>query len=204
LAVGRSNSVGANVGANRFLVVTEARLENVGSVGSRHVVVASKLVVDVLAVVEVGGIVGRASLEAEHARSHEVVPLRDLLDLASESGRVDQATKWVTTAICSVRIKLSSTIVGIDVDHLLIDETDNLDVSGSRQPLYTGDGTSGDDTGAVTGLGAPCDLGSFRVADGAVGSGRSPQAEVVDAVDPGGLAVRVGPLGGRVANVVSN
>ena len=88
------------------------------------------------------------------------------------------STHRTTHEVSTVGVKLSSTIVSLDVDLSLIDETDDLDVVGGLGELDTGEGTTRDEASAVALLGAPSDDLTLSVGDGRVGGGRSPETEV--------------------------
>lgn len=77
-----------------------------------------------------------------------------------------------------MRVHLTSIITSKDVDLGLIDEADDLDVIGSLGVLNTLEGTSGDETSSVTGLGAPSDHDTFDVANFPTHLGGTPQAKV--------------------------
>ena len=62
------------------------------------------------------------------------------------------SARRTTHEVSTVGVKLSSTIVSLDVDLGLIDETDDLDVVGGLGELDTGEGTRGDKTSTVGGL----------------------------------------------------
>ena len=83
-----------------------------------------------------------------------------------------------TYEISTVRIKLSSVVVGLKVDLGLVNEADDHDVVGGGDVLDTEEGAVGDDTSAMALLGAPGDLVGLRLADGIVLLGGRPQAEV--------------------------
>ena len=51
---------------------------------------------------------------------------------------------------------LSSIIIRLHVDELLVNTTSNLHIGSSLDELDTGNSTLRDDTGATAGLGAPC------------------------------------------------
>ena len=113
------------------------------------------------------------------------------------------STRRTTHEVSTVGVKLSSTIVSLDVDLSLIDETDDLDVVGGLGELDTGEGTSRDEAGAVTLLRAPGDLLTLGVTDGGVGVRGCPKTEVVEVVDHGGLTHGLRALGRGVAAVVA-
>ena len=65
-----------------------------------------------------------------------------------------------------MRVELSSIVINSHVDQGLVDETCNLDIVWCLDELDTRESTSGNETGAVTGLGAPGNFLAFSVADG--------------------------------------
>ena len=123
-----------------------------------------------------------AGLEAERVTTHEVVPLDHLLIIIAvasrPSGGVEETTKGVTTEVGAMGVKLSSKVIGGKVDEGLIDETDDLDVVGGLHVLNTPEGTGGDETGPVAGLGAPGDFLVLRLTDGGGTGGGSPETEI--------------------------
>lgn len=64
-----------------------------------------------------------------------------------------------------MRIELSSSVIRDQIDLCLVNETNNLDVSGGSEVLNTSQGTSRNQTGTVTLLGTPSDLLTLGVAD---------------------------------------
>lgn len=84
----------------------------------------------------------------------------------------------VTHQISTVRIHLTSIVALDHVNLRLVDETNNLDVVGGLDELHTGERAFGDETSAVSGLGAPGDHGSFDISDIVAGFGGGPEAEV--------------------------
>jgi len=63
-------------------------------------------------------------------------------------------------------VKLSSGVIGLEVDEGLVDETNDLEIVRSPHELDTLKGGLGNQTSTMTGLGAPGDFFSFRVTDG--------------------------------------
>lgn len=102
--------ISASVNSGEILIVTVTRLEDVRLVGSRSVVVTADTVIDVLAKISSICTCGVASLEAELASTHEVVPLNDLLKAASEVLGEDEAAHWIPETISTVRVHFSSII----------------------------------------------------------------------------------------------
>ncbi len=100
-------------------------------------------------------------------------------------------------------VKLSSTVIGLEVDLGLVDETNDLEVAGGLHELNTGDGTTRDDAGTASLLGAPSNLLALGVTDGGVRLGGCPDTPVVEVVEECGLAHGVGALRGGIAKVVT-
>lgn len=83
-----------------------------------------------------------------------------------------------TYKILTVRVKLSSVIVSLDVDLGLVDETSDLDIIWGLDVLNTLEGAVGDDTSTATSLSTPSNLLTLSVRDSRVGLGRCPETEV--------------------------
>jgi len=169
LSVGLDLTSWIGVDAREVLVVTLAGLEStvLGSVW--RVVGASDTVVNMLAVASSVGASRVASLKTESIAAHEVVPLDDLLVgavVTGPSGGVEETAERVTTEIGTVGIELSSKVIRLEVDEGLVDKTNDLDVVWGPHELNTLKGTSGDETRAMAGLGAPGDFLMFGLTDG--------------------------------------
>jgi len=160
---------------------------------------------------EVGSVgAGRvASLEAEEVATNEVVPLEDLLGLSATPGSgVDETTHRVATLqrpsgvlrrqrtkpdtheVSTVGVHLSSPVTLENVDEGLVNETNSLNVVRGPHPLDTLEGACGNETSAVTGLGAPGNHLALNVSDLSAVLGGTPQAEVwslglAENVEPG-------------------
>lgn len=80
--------------------------------------------------------------------------------------------------ISSVRVHLTSSICGVDVDVSLVDGTSDENVGRGLKELNTGKGAGRHGTGTMTGLAAPSDSLSFLVTNERVGIRRTPKAEV--------------------------
>jgi len=199
----RGQAISTSVDTREVLVVTKARLENTILVSSWGIVVAANTVKDV--VTELGGVgVGLvASLEAENVRAHEVVPFNDLGDGSASSEGVgeDKPTEWVATEISTMGVHLSSSIISSHVDEGLVDVAGDLNVCRGPHELNTSDGTGGDGSGPMRRVRAPGNGRGFCVTDSGVGDWRTPEAEVGNGVDEGGLAIGLLVGSGRVANV---
>ena len=182
LSVGLDHPACIGVNSWEVLVCTLARLECTILGGVGGVVGASNTVVNVLAVVGSVRTSWVTNLEAENATAHEIVPLDDLLEAvvvsARPTGGVDETSERVTTEVGAVRVQFSSRIVGLKVDQRLVDETNDLEIVRSLHKLNTLEGTSGDQTSAITGLGAPGDFFSFCITDGLGAVGRCPKTEI--------------------------
>jgi hypothetical protein len=181
LSVGLDGTTRIGVDAREILVFTLARLECtvLGIVGG--IVGASNTVEDVLAVVGSVGTGRITNLEAENATTHEIVPLNDLFVVvvsARPCSRVDETAEGITTEIGAVGVQLSTKVIRLEVDQWLIDETNDLDVVRSLRVLNTLEGASGNETSAMTGLGAPRHFFAFRITDGGGTGRRCPKAEI--------------------------
>lgn len=77
----------------------------------------------------------------------------------------DQRTERVASAISTVRVELSSAIVGIQTDALLVNEASDLDVGGGLEELDGGDGASRHNPAAMGVLGAVRNRCSLNVTD---------------------------------------
>lgn len=119
----------------------------------------------------------------------------------------------VAYQIGPVRVKLTTRVVGLQVEHRLVNERDDLEVGRCAEELNAGDGTGGNETRATSGLGAPRDFLAFRITNGGGTSRRSPNTPVcivisrtpgrrqarehtINVVDEAGLALRGGALRG--------
>jgi len=151
-------TIGSSIDAREVLVVTEAAQKDAILVGSWGIVLAANTIIDVLAV---GGSVRTsrvASLQTENISTHEVVPLDSLGPGAvGKCLGEDETAEGVTAFISTVGVHFTSRVIGGVVDLGLVDETSYLDVVLGLHELNTSQGTLGDDTGAVVGLGAPGD-----------------------------------------------
>lgn len=184
----------ASIDTDRVLVITKARLEDVGLVGSRSIVAAANAIVDVLAETDRVRSGGVASLEAELVTANEEGPGNALgwlsASSAGEAGGVAQATDGVTALVLASAVKLTAEVTVGKAKEDLVESASDLDVRRRLHELDSGEGTIRDTTAAVI-LGAPCDLVRLGIANGGVGGGGAPEAEVVKGVEKDGLAERV-------------
>jgi hypothetical protein len=188
------------------LVVTITRSEGtvLGIVGS--VVGTTNSIEDVLAEICSMCASRVTSLETESMATHEVMPFNDLLEVVgvtAESIGIEETTERVTTEISTMRVEFTSCVRILQVNLGLINEADNLNVVGSPHELNALEGASREDTGAVTGLGAPGNLKLLGFSNGSQSSRRSPKTEVLDGVQVGCLAEGVRALSGSITTIVT-
>jgi len=91
-------------------------------------------------------------LEAESISAHEIVPIGNLIVIAgvsSESVRVDDTTHGITASISAMGVHFTSKVIAFQVNLALVDESNDLDVVGSRQELETGNGALRDEACTV-------------------------------------------------------
>jgi len=141
--------------------------------------------------VVVVGTAGVAEFHAEAVATNEVVPFDSLDWRAGEVIREHDASHWVTTEIGTVGVHLTSKVVLEHVDLGLVDEANDLDVVGGLHELDARQGTRGDQTGTMARLRAISDHDPFDITDFLAHIGGTPEAEVIEAVQPSGLAERV-------------
>lgn len=172
--------------AHGKVIVRVAVLENTGIVVSGHVPVTSHRVVDMVAVH--GGLRTDAGTEAELVFRDEACPLV-VLSTRTKGVAVDESTDWVSIAISTAVIQLSTGITLANVDLREIANTSDLHVVMSLHKVHASECAVRDDASASARFGAEGDGFALRVADGAVRSRRSPQAEIDRGVQPDGLAI---------------
>jgi len=209
LGVCHNGTVGS-VNTGRILAFTFAGLEDAVDVSSGGVVLAANTIKDVLAKLSSPRAGGVAELHAENVGTHEVVPLKHLLEVVASGSRilgevvrVHEATKRVAALVSTMRVELASSIISLDVDEVLVDVAGHLNVVGGLDEGDASDGTSRDNTSTAAGLSAPGNRFTFGVTDEGVGLRRAPEAKVANCVNGSRLAHRVGTLGGRVTPVVT-
>ena len=123
-----------------------------------------------------------ACTDAELGRAHKVGPLVELLPRAKDVA-VNEAADGVAVTVGAVVVELASVVAAGDVDLREVALAGNLDVLGGLHEVDAFEGALGHYTRAVAGLRAVGDHLTFGVADG-LDSGRSPQAEVIDTIEP--------------------
>lgn len=110
------------------------------------------------------------------------MPLDDLfvvvLVVTAPSIGEDEAAERVSSEIGTMGVHLSSRVVGLEVNLCLFDETDDLDVIWGPRELNTLESTTGNETGAVAGLGTPGNSLVFGFTDGGGAIRRGPDAEI--------------------------
>lgn len=198
-----------DINTGEELTVALAGLENVGGIRGGRIVRAPDTIVDMLAVV--GGIrtTGVASLQAELTRAQKVVVFDGLDVVGGDSAGCGegvgehQSTDRVSASIGAVGVKFPSSVGGIQVDQGLVDQSGDLDVIRGLDELYGGKRAFGDNAGTVARLGAPCNHYTLIICNQAVRFRRTPEAEIIDAIDKCRLAERLLVFGGRVADVVT-
>ena len=129
-----------------------------------------------------GSIWPDACTDAELSRAHKVGPLVELLPRAKDVA-VNETTDGVTVTVGAVVVELASVVAPGDVDLREVALAGDLDVLGGLYEVDACEGALGHHAGAMAGLRAVGDHLAFGVADG-FDSGRSPQAEVIDAIEP--------------------
>jgi hypothetical protein len=128
-------TVSAGVDTREVLIVRIADLEDtvLGTVGA--CVRDTNAIIDVLAIILGVRILGVAHLEAGAIGTNEVMPFNHLRVAAvitvarhGEGVRVDETTQGVTTQVGTMGIKLTSIIIGLDVELSLVEESNDLKV----------------------------------------------------------------------------
>ena len=101
-----------------------------------------------------------------------------VLVVTAPSIREDEATERVPSEIGTMRIHLTSPIVGLEVYLCLINKTDDLDVVRGPHELNTLKSTSGDEASSMTWLGTPCDGLVLCLSDSGRAIGWTPDTEI--------------------------
>ena len=97
----------------------------------------------------------------EHETTKRVTTLSKIVRLVGLMGGVE-----ATYEISTVGVKLTTEVIGCQVELGLVKEGNDFKVRGRLEELHAGDGTSRDETSATSGLGAPRDFLTLRVTDG--------------------------------------
>ena len=129
-----------------------------------------------------GSIRADACTDAELARAHKVGPLVELLPRAKHIA-INETTDGVTVTVGAMVVELASLVGGEDINLGEVTLAGDLDVLGGLHEVDACEGIWGHHTGAVAGLRAVSDHLAFVIAD-CPDSGRSPQAEVIESVEP--------------------
>lgn len=193
-------------GAGCDLVVRVADLEYAWLVGRGCVVAASFGVEPVLAQTRARVVGVVAGFEAEDAGTDKVVPIDDLIVGVVVAGLevgVNEGTESVATQIVSKRIHLTTRVTNLDVDVLAFVQANDFKVTRSVKDLDAGESARRDDPGAMALFRAPGDRGGFSVGYGRIRCRGSPEAEVINTVDKGGLALRIGTFCGRITDIIA-
>ena len=138
-------------------------------------------------------------MRTESEQNSVLVPLDDLRKFGlvrSKGVRVDQASNGIALLISTVRVHLTTIVVGsysnknqdqgelsnecqhTKVNQSLVDVANNLDVVGSLHKLDTSEGTGRNHSSAMTGLATPGDGSGLGIGDDGVDVGTTPEAEV--------------------------
>jgi len=129
LGVGANDTVGSSVDTREVLAVTLAAFEHTRGIRGRGIVLATDTIEYVLAVACSVWSARVACLQAECTSTHKVVPFDSLDVVVGVSGGCregiseKETTKGVSTLIGTVRIHLTTIVVGGNVDVGLVDET---------------------------------------------------------------------------------
>jgi len=179
---------GSSVNTHGQVIVAVAGLELAGVVVGGHVPGAAHDIIDVLAVLSSVGTGART--EAELIGGHKVGPFV-VLEVLAKGIAIHKATNRVTVAVSTVRVKLASLVILGDVDLGKVTDASNLDIVLGLDEMDALKGTLGHDTSTTARLGAPCDLLALSITNGTNARG-SPEAKVINVVEPGSLAHRLG------------
>lgn len=102
-----------------------------------------------------------------------------LVQVATAPGiRVDKTTEGVSSEIGAMRVHLPSPVIGLEVGLCLVNKTDDLDVVWSPHELDTLESATGDETSAMTRLGAPRDGLVLGLTNGGRAIRRTPDTEI--------------------------
>ena len=129
-----------------------------------------------------GSIRADACTDAELVRAHEVGPLVELLPGAKDIA-VNETTDRVAVTVGAMVVEFAAVVAAADVDLGEVTLAGDLDILGSLHEVDAFESALGHHAGAVAGLRAVGDHLAFVIAN-CLDSGRSPQAEVIDGVEP--------------------
>ena len=129
-----------------------------------------------------GSIRSDTCADAELARAHEVGPLVELLPRAKHIA-INETTDGVTVTVGAMVVEFASLVAGGDINLGEVTLAGDLDVLRGLHEVDACESTFGHHAGAVAGLRAVGDHLAFAIAD-CLDSGGSPQAEVIDGVEP--------------------
>jgi len=168
------------------IIVTEAGLEDTSVVVTWHVPAATHFIVDVLAIA--CSIGSSASAEAKLRVRHVIRPLVVLQAIAKRIS-IHKPSNRVPIPVCSMRVELPSIVSLRDVELRQVADASDLHVVRCLHEVYASQRVVRDDACAVARLQAPGDLFTLGITN-AARRRRRPEAEVVNVVDPRGLARR--------------
>lgn len=137
-----------------------------------------------------GGIWSDTRANAKFVVRDELGPFVELL-LVPENVSVDKTSDGVSETIGTMVVQFSSVITLWDVDLGKVTSARDLHVFGGLDPVDTSKCTSWHDASPVVSVCAVSNRDTLRVSDG-ITSRRSPQAEIVDGVQPECLTLSSG------------
>lgn len=109
------------------------------------------------------------------------------MEMSLSMTMTNQLHTRVPVAVCTVGVELASLIAARDVYVGKLALPSPLDIIGCLDKVNTSESPVRDETSATARSGAPGDLVTLGIANGA-DLGRCPETEVVDGVHPGSLA----------------
>ena len=101
-----------------------------------------------------------------------------ILVIAAPSIREKEASEGVPSEISTMRVHLSSRVIGLEVYLCLVDKPDDLDVVGGLHELNALESPTGDKTTSMARLGTPRDGLVFGFTDGGGAIRRTPDTEI--------------------------
>jgi len=168
------------------VVVSETGFVSPRVVVGRHVPEASQKIVDVVAVPS--SILTDTRTEAEFGIGDERGPFV-VLEVVSKRVSKYQSTNGVTVTVGTVGIEFTTRITLGDVNFGKVTHTSHLDIIGRLDEMDTLQGSIRNRPGSPTRFSAPSYFLALSVPDG-TDTRRSPKTEIVDIIDPRGLAIR--------------